>query len=74
MLTKMKIKEIKKQKVKIEKCWNCNKYPISCKDYRPDDIGNVNKVLVCKYCCQLNEVWYYRVNRDKLNPKKILEG
>lgn len=61
-------------KTKQEKCWNCGKYPISCKDYREDDLGNINKTYVCKYCVSLNDRWFYRVAAENLNPKKILEG
>ena len=63
----------KEPKKKIDKCWNCGKHPIFCKDYREDDMGNMNKILVCKYCVNLNDKWFYIVNRDKLNPKTVLE-
>jgi hypothetical protein len=53
-------------------CWNCGKYTITNKDYRQDDFGGMNKVLSCKYCVQLNDVWHYRVRTEKLNPKQVL--
>ena len=58
-----------KKKETKAKCWNCNKHPIEVKDYRAyDDIG---KLLSCKYCASLNDVWHYRVVRDKLDPKGL---
>jgi len=56
-----------------EKCWNCGKHPISVKDYRADEQDNINKTFVCKYCFNLNDKWYDRVARDKLDPKKVLQ-
>ena len=57
---------------KKQKCWNCGKYPIEVKDYRYYDETSSGKILSCKFCASLNDVWHYRVNRDKLDPKKIL--
>ena len=60
-----------KTKEKVEKCWNCNKHPIAVKDYREDDMGNINKTFVCQYCFNLSDKWYYKVNSERLDPKKI---
>ena len=53
------------------KCENCGKYKAEYKDYRQDDFG-INKVFNCRYCNPLNDVWYYRVRTEKLNPKEVL--
>jgi hypothetical protein len=57
--------------MKKDKCWNCNKHPIEIKDYRWYD--NQGKILSCRYCAGLNDVWHDRVNQQKLDPKKVAE-
>lgn len=54
-------------------CWNCGKYKIVTQDYREDDCGGMNKVLSCRYCAVLNSMHHYRVRKECLDPKKLLE-
>jgi len=59
------------------KCDNCGKYKAKYKDYRTDEQDNINKTYNCQYCNVVNDVLYYRIRRDKLDPKTLvnkLEG
>lgn len=55
------------------KCDNCGKYKAEYKDYRTDEYDNINKTYNCRYCNVVNDVWYYRIRRDKMDPKKLVK-
>ncbi len=51
-------------------CENCGKYKAIKKDYRDTETG-FKKLLVCEYCYNLNNLWFYKVRAEKLNPKEL---
>jgi len=54
------------------KCDNCGKYKAVAKDYRSYN-GISFDLISCKYCLMLEDVSHYRVSKEKLNPKKVLQ-
>lgn len=54
-------------------CENCGKYEAVAKDYRWYDDEGIERI-VCEYCFNLNDYWFDRVHRERLDPKKVLEG
>tara|TARA_Y100000310_G_scaffold16903_1_gene16819 strand:+ start:1607 stop:1783 length:177 start_codon:yes stop_codon:yes gene_type:complete len=51
------------------KCEICNKHKATMKDYRYIDGYFNGKILVCKWCRNLNDVSIVEIFKDKLNPK-----
>jgi len=68
-----KLKAVKQDRKRIM-CDNCGKHPAVVKDSREDYYGNIINDFVCRYCLNLNDIWYVRVKERKLDPKKVLEG
>lgn len=54
-------------------CENCGKYEAVAKDYRWYDDEGIERI-VCEYCFNLNDYWFDRVHKERLDPKKVLEG
>jgi len=42
-------------------CDCCEIREETCKDYRPDELGNVNKCYVCDACVTLNNEWFHKI-------------
>ena len=54
------------------KCNICRKKKAKYKDYRYiESCGLQGKVLVCKWCFNLNDVAISQIVRDELNPKSF---
>jgi len=56
------------------KCNICRKHNADYKDYRfIDSCGLQGKVLVCKWCFDLNDDATREVIRDEIDPKEFYE-
>ena len=51
------------------KCEVCNKHKAKYKDYRFIDGYFNGKILVCKWCFDLNDVSLVEIFNNKLNPE-----
>ena len=58
--------------IKTNLCDNCEKYPITLKDYREKD-GCEMKIYSCKYCHVLDDVQHNRVEKGNVDPKKLID-
>ena len=56
------------------KCNICRKHNADYKDYRfIDSCGLQGKVLVCKWCFDLNDDVIREIIRDEIDPKEFYE-